>query len=136
MTIPNPVTTVAEMGVAIKVLATNRTPAANGSRYRDISSGGHATYTPSPPAPTHQACSRGSDTHAHCPSDSPIVKNIADNDVDSFCSDEPDRPLRNFEDVYMVTTRFSTVDYPLMSPRGPRPTSSRLRWTLFDLQRD
>ena len=35
---------------------------------------------------------------------------------DRFCRDDPDWPLRNYEEVYMVTTTFSTQDPPLLTP--------------------
>ena len=41
---------------------------------------------------------------------------VAKNDADPFCSDESDLPLRNYEEVYVVTTMFSTPDPPLLMP--------------------
>ena len=41
---------------------------------------------------------------------------VANNDADPFCRDDPDWPLRNHEEVYMVTTTFSTPDPPLLTP--------------------
>ena len=115
MTTPEPFPTNLEMWAAFEALATNKTPAVNGSCFRAISSGGHVTYTSSPSAPTQQAHSRGSGSHAQGSPLTPLVMHVANNDADPFCRDDPDWPLRNYENVYMVTT-FSTPDPPLLTP--------------------
>ena len=79
------------------MLATNKTPAVNESRFHAISSGGHVTYTSSPPAPTQQARSRGSGTHAQGSSLNPLVMHMAYNDANPFCRDDQDWPLRSYE---------------------------------------
>lgn len=116
MTTPDPFRTVEEMWAAFEVLATNKTPAVNGSRFHAVSSGGHTTYTSSPTSSTHQAHPRGHGTHRHGSQHNPIIMNVADNTADPFSTDESDWPLRNFEEVYMVTTTFSTPDPPLLTP--------------------
>ena len=63
--------------------------AVSGFRFRAISSGGHVTYTSSPPAPTQQARSRGCGTHAQG-SSLPLVMHVADNNAVPFCRDESD----------------------------------------------
>ena len=115
MTTPEPFPTNLEMWAAFEALATNKTPAVNGSCFRAISSGGHVTYTSSPSAPTQQAHSRGSGSHAQCSPLNSLVMHVANNDADPFCRDDPDWPLRNNEEVYMVTTTFSTPDPPLLT---------------------
>ena len=116
MTIPEPFHTVSEMWAAFEVLATNKTPAVNGSRFRAISSGGHVSYTSSPSASTQQAHSHGSGSHAQGTPLNPLVMHVANNDADPFRKDDPDWPLRHYEEVYMVTTTFSTQDPPLLTP--------------------
>ena len=44
------------------------------------------------------------------------MMHVANNDADPFCRGDPDWPLRNYEEVYMVTTTFSTPDPPLLTP--------------------
>ena len=41
---------------------------------------------------------------------------MADNEAEPFCKDDPDWTLRSYEEVYMVTTTFSTPDLPLLTP--------------------
>ena len=45
-----------------------------------------------------------------------MVMHVANTDADPFCKDDPDWPLRHYEEVYMVTTTFSTPDPPLLTP--------------------
>ena len=116
MTTTQPFNTVVEMWAAFEVLTTTKTPVVNGSRFHAISSGGHVTYTSSPSAPTQQARSRDSGIHAQGSSLNPLVIHVADNDADPFCRDDPDWPLRSYEEVYMVTTTFNTPDPPLLTP--------------------
>ena len=40
----------------------------------------------------------------------------ANNDADPICRVDPDWPLRNYEEVYMVTTTFTTPDPLLLTP--------------------
>ena len=116
MTTPEPFRTVLEMWAAFEVLVTNKTPAVNGSRFRAISSGGHVTYTSSPSASTQQAHSRGSGFHAQGSPLNLLVMHAANNDADPICRVDPDWPLRNYEEVYMVTTTFTTPDPLLLTP--------------------
>ena len=42
--------------------------------------------------------------------------NVAEADRDPFFENESDWPLRHYEELYMVTTTFSTQDPPLLTP--------------------
>ena len=116
MTVPQPFATVADMWSAFEVLATNKTPAINGRGFHVTSSGGHVTYSSSPPPPARHTNTRGPGTRAMGSASNPLIMNVAEADRDPFCEDESDWPLRHYAEAYMVTTTFSTQDPPLLTP--------------------
>ena len=104
------------MWSAFEVLATNKTPATNGHGFNVTSSGGHVTYSSSPPPPVQRPNTRGPCTHAMGSASNPLIINVDEVDRDPFCENESHWPLRHYEEVYMVTTTFSTQDPPLLTP--------------------
>ena len=116
MTVSQPFATVAGMWSAFEVLATNETPAINGQGFHVTSSGGHVTYSSSPPLPARHPNTRGSGSHAMGSASNPLIMNVAETDRDPFYEDASDWPLRHYKEVYMVTTTFNTEDPPLLTP--------------------
>ena len=118
MTVSQPFDTVADMWSAVEVPATNKTPAINGQGFHVTSSGGHVKYSSSPPPPARHPFTRGPGTHAMGSASNLLIMNVPETDRDLFCEDESDWPLRHYEEVYMVTTTFSTQDSPLLTRRA------------------
>ena len=99
MTVPQPFATVADMWAAFEVLATNKTLAINCQGFHVTSSGGHVTYSSSPPPPARHTNTRGPGTRAMGSASNPLIINIAEADRDPFCEDESDWSLRHYEEV-------------------------------------
>ena len=123
MTAVKPFPSVSAMWQAHEVYATNNAPAINGEKYFSFTSpGGHTTFSSSPPSsvPAQQTRSRNHSNQNHQGSQhNSFVINAStspDTDPDPFTLGYNHWPLEHFDEVYMVSTTFSTTDPPLWSP--------------------
>ena len=118
MTAREPFESVSAMWLAHDVYATNNTPAINGEKYfSHTSSRGHTTFSSTPPssASAQQTRSRNQ-THQGTQRNPYVMTISAQKDADPFTMNYYHWPLEHFDEVYMVSTTFSTSHPPLWSP--------------------
>ena len=120
MTAVTPFVSVSAMWLAFELYATNMTPAIKGETFFSFTSpGGHTTFSSTQPSSASAQQTRSRNTHqgtARNPYVMTVTSPHTASDEDPFTTDYNHWPLEHFQEVYAVSTTFSTSDPPLWSP--------------------